>query len=111
MGADRQRQRVIAVPLSTAFDRFVDFSTWDLWMPRGMRPITGPARALREGDSFKVAVGPGLQTTLTVMRVRPNIEICWNGGVPGGLTFEHSFFFRAQDGGTCVRSEECGAAY
>jgi hypothetical protein len=106
MGAIASAERVIAVPLSTAFERFVDFSTWDLWMPKGLRPITGPARALREGDSFKVAVGPGLQTTLTVIRVRPDIEICWKGGVAGGLASEHSFFFRAHDGGTCVRSEE-----
>ena len=99
----------IDVPLPVAFQRFTDYSSWDLWMPPMFRPITGPARQLRIGDTVKVDVGePGrrVRTELNVIRVRPNRELCWRAGVPGMLVGEHSFFFSEQAGGTAMRSEE-----
>jgi hypothetical protein len=90
----------------TAFRRFIDFATWDLWMPKGFRPLSGPSRALREGDRFKMTIGPGVPSSLTVIRLRPNKEICWKGGVPGVLMGEHSFFFEDDAGMTRMRSEE-----
>lgn len=98
----------VNAPLDRTFASFVDFSTWDMWTPKGFRPITGPSRALREGDRFKVALGPGagLPARLTVIRLRPNKEICWKGGVRGVLVGEHSFFFEADGDKTRVRSEE-----
>ncbi len=95
--------------VETAFARFIDYSTWDLWAPKGFRPISGPSRALREGDRVRVAIGPvgkGIPMPLTVIRVRPNKEICWKGGVPGVLTGEHSFFFEEDGDKTRMRSEE-----
>ncbi len=101
---------VVAASASEAFRRFIDFSTWDLWMPKGFRPITGPSRPLHEGDHVKMALGPGrgLPSTLHVIRVRPDKEICWTGGVKGVLVGEHSFFFAPGDDSahTCLRSEE-----
>jgi hypothetical protein len=96
----------VPVPVERAFERFIDFATWDLWTPKGFRPISGPARALREGDRFTMSIGPGLPSRLTVIRLRPNTEICWRGGVPGVLVGEHSFFFEADGAGTRMRSEE-----
>ncbi|HEX7478984.1 MAG TPA: hypothetical protein VF331_14355 [Polyangiales bacterium] len=99
---------LVAVPVETAFRHFIDFSAWDLWMPKGFRPIVGPSRPLREGDQLKMAIGPGpgLPSTLRVIRLRPQREICWGGGVPGVLVGEHSFFFAEEGGQTRMRSEE-----
>jgi hypothetical protein len=99
---------LVAAPAETAFRRFIDFSTWDLWMPKGFRPIAGPSRPLREGDHFKMAIGfgPGLPSALRVIRLRPQREICWAGGVPGVLWGEHSFFFSEEGNATLMRSEE-----
>jgi hypothetical protein len=98
----------ITVPIQTAFARFIDFSTWDQWMPRGFRPISGPARQLREGDHFTMALGAGrgLPSALTVIRLRPHREVCWKGGIPNLLVGEHSFFFNDEGRTTRVRSEE-----
>ena len=99
----------IDAPLQLAFQRFIDFSAWDLWMPPIFRPITGPARSLRTGDVVTIDVGEGrhrLRTELSVIRVRPNRELCWRAGLPGVLVGEHSFFFADRDGKTAVRSEE-----
>jgi hypothetical protein len=96
-------------PLERAFQQFNDFSSWDLWMPPMLRPISGPSRELREGDRVCVAFVNGrarVRTDLTVIRMRPNRELCWRAGVPGVLVGEHSFFFREQAGRTLVRSEE-----
>lgn len=99
----------VDVPLPVAFQRFTDYSSWDLWMPPMFRPITGPARQLRTGDLVKVDLGEAgrrVRTELNVIRVRPNREVCWRAGVPGMLLGEHSFFFAERDGRTTMRSEE-----
>jgi hypothetical protein len=101
-------QTEIAIDLDRAFAGFVDFSYWDLWMPKLFRPISGPARALREGDRMLVGLGRSgkLTSRLRVKRLRPNKEICWEAGVPGLLVGEHSFFFAHEQGVTKLRSEE-----
>ncbi len=99
----------IDAPLALAFQRFTDFSSWDLWMPPIFRPIAGPARQLRTGDSFTVDLGEGrhrLRAELNVVRVRLNRELCWGSGLRGLLEGEHSFFFSEHRGKTQVRSEE-----
>ena len=108
MSATATAEHTVNAPLPTAFARFIDYSSWDLWAPKGFRPISGPSRALREGDRFKMAIGrgPGLPVELTVIRLRPNKEICWKGGVAGVLVGEHSFFFEDEGGKTHMRSEE-----
>jgi hypothetical protein len=98
----------IDVPLPVAFERFTDYSSWDLWMPPMFRPITGPSRQLRAGDTLKVDLGEAgrrVRTELNVIRVRPNRERCWRAGVPGVLVGEHSFFTETA-GKTALRSEE-----
>jgi hypothetical protein len=109
MGVIATAELTIDAPLQLAFQRFIDFSAWDLWMPPVFRPITGPARALRTGDLLTVDLGEGrhrLRTELNVIRVRPNREVCWRAGLPGLLIGEHSFFFAEASGKTAVRSEE-----
>lgn len=108
MSAIAVAERVVAVPLETAFARFIDFTSWDLFMPASFRPITGPARALRQGDRMRLALGPGAQivSEATIVRVRPNKEICWSWGIPALVQAQHSFFFSEANGGTRVRSEE-----
>lgn len=99
----------IEAPVPLAFQRFTDFSAWDLWMPPTFRPITGPARQLRAGDQIMVDLGEGrrrVRTELNVIRVRPNRELCWRAGISGLLIGEHSFFFSEQAGKTALRSEE-----
>ncbi|HKP61119.1 MAG TPA: hypothetical protein VJV78_30520 [Polyangiales bacterium] len=102
-------EEIIEAPVARAFQRFIDYSAWDLWMPAVLKPIAGPARELRAGDSVTVSFGDGarrMRAELNVIRVRPNRELCWRAGVPGLLVGEHSFFFAEQDGKTSVRSEE-----
>jgi hypothetical protein len=99
----------IDVPVPVAFQRFTDYSSWDLWMPPTFRPITGPARQLRAGDVLTVDLGETgrrVRTDLNVIRVRPNREVCWRAGLPGVLIGEHSFFFSDASGRTALRSEE-----
>lgn len=106
MLANAVTERIIDVPLDVAFQHFIDFSRWDQWMPADFRPISGPARALRSGDAFKVGIGRSFMTLkLEVLRVRANKEVCWSGGFPV-LRGEHSFFFSGALGKTLVRSEE-----
>src|SRR5262245_48681242 len=102
-------EEIIEAPVARAFQRFIDYSAWDLWMPAVLKPIAGPARELRAGDSVTVSFGDGarrVRTELKVIRVRPNRELCFRAGVPWVLVGEHSFFFAEQDGKTSVRSEE-----
>jgi hypothetical protein len=102
-------EEIIEAPLAEAFQRFIDYPAWDLWMPAVLRPIAGPARELRAGDSVTVSLGDGarrLRAELNVIRVRRNRELCWRAGLPGLLVGEHSFFFADNGGKTAVRSEE-----
>lgn len=103
---------IVDAPRNVTFAKFIDFSHWDLWMPEDFRPVSGPARALRQGDQVKVALGAKgrISLNLDVLRVRDGIEICWRGGLPGLLQGDHSFFFADGEGDkagkTRVRSEE-----
>jgi hypothetical protein len=111
MAATAVAELIVEAPLEQAFARFIDFSRWDLWMPKLFRPLSGPARELREGDRLSVGLGPAgkLVTELTVLRLRKHKEICWRGGLRGFLQGEHSFFFSDAPnlpGKTCLRSEE-----
>jgi hypothetical protein len=105
-------QLIVDAPRNVAFAKFIDFSHWDLWMPADFRPVSGPSRALRQGDEIKVAIGAKgrISLKLEVLRVREGIEICWRGGLAGLLQGDHSFFFAdAQEdtaSKTRVRSEE-----
>jgi len=102
-------EQIIEAPLARAFQRFIDYPAWDLWMPAVLRPIAGPARELRAGDCVTVSFGEGarrMRAELRVIRVRPNRELCWRAGVPGLLVGEHSFFFTERADKTAMRSEE-----
>ena len=101
----------VDAPRPVAFQKFIDYAHWDLWMPADFRPVAGPARALRPGDLVKVSVGPKglILLKLEVLRVREGVEICWRGGPKGLLQGEHSFFFSDLGGPTAqtrIRSEE-----
>ena len=109
MGAIAVAERVVDAPLETAFARFIDFTSWDLFMPASLRPLSGPARAVRPGDRVQFAFGPGSRIVceVTIVRVRPNKEICWRFQLRGLFHGEHSFFFsEAHGGSTRLRSEE-----
>src|ERR1700759_2632146 len=108
MSAIAVAELVVNAPLEAAFARFIDYSSWDRWMPKSFLPISGPARRLREGDRIKIGLGPGnrLESEVTVIRLRPNKEICWSAGVPLLLSAQHSFFFSDEAGATRIRSEE-----
>jgi hypothetical protein len=109
MGVIATAELTIDTSVERAFQQFIDFPSWDLWMPENLRPISGPSRGLREGDLVKVAIGNGrarVNCELRVIRVRPNRELCWRGGLPGVLIGEHSFFFRELANQTALRSEE-----
>lgn len=103
---------LVDAPRNVAFAKFIDFSCWDLWMPSDFRPVSGPSRALRQGDEVKVTIGPKgrISLKLEVLRVRDDTEICWRGGPAGLLRGEHSFFFADgvadKAGKTRIRSEE-----
>jgi hypothetical protein len=101
----------VDAPRHVAFAKFIDFSSWELWMPADFRPVSGPARALRLADKVKVTIGPKglISLHLEVIRVRDNVEICWRGGPASLLQGEHSFFFSDTEGApgkTRIRSEE-----
>jgi hypothetical protein len=81
-------------------------------MPPSFRPLRGPERGLQVGDRFFVLISskPGglpLVPPLKIVRVVPDREITWRGGLPGVALGEHSFYFEDAEGGaTRVRSEE-----
>ena len=102
-------ESIVEAPLTAAFARFIDYSYWNAWLPVSMRPMSGPSRALREGDKLKVTLGNrplALPAELRVVRVRTDREICWQANLPGLLRAEHSYFFSNADGQTRIRSEE-----
>jgi hypothetical protein len=102
--------RGVELPPEEAFDRFVDFRRWHEWMPAAFRPISGPDRALREGDRVRAVLDTGrvrLPIAFRVMRVRPGREIAWGGGPRALLQAEHRFLFEASGAGaTEIRSAE-----
>ncbi len=101
---------VVEAPLAEAFSKFSDYSTWNSWMPDCFRPVKGPSRPLQKGDAITVKIeaqGRKLNAPMKILRLAPNREIAWGGGVPGVLTADHAFFFEEMEGGrTRIRSDE-----
>lgn len=109
MSAIAVAESIVEAPLTAAFAHFIDYSYWHAWLPVSMRPLSGPARALREGDKLKVLLGGGrfgVPSELRVVRVDTDREICWRANVPGLLRAEHSYFFSEADGHARIRSQE-----
>jgi hypothetical protein len=97
----------IAAPIDAVFASFIDYRTWGQWMAPVMRPVTGPARQLRQGDRLFVLVGGAAPLWLTVERLESPREILWSGGIPGVLVAHHSFYFEpAGKDQTHIRSVE-----
>ena len=105
---------VIPAKRTDCFARLRDFSTWRDWMPPSFRPVRGPERDLEVGSRLVLRIQPTrrglpLLIVVKVVRVVPEREISWSGGVPGLLVGEHSFLFDDAEGAagsTLVRSEE-----
>ena len=105
---------VIHASRSDCFSRLRDFSTWRDWMPPSFRPVRGPQRDLEVGDRLLLRIAPArralpLVIVVKVVRVTPDREITWRGGVPGLLVGEHAFLFEdaeGEAGATLVSSEE-----
>lgn len=107
MPAVSRAEIVIDKPVAVVFGELVDFGRWARWMPSVFRPARGPERALSVADRFWVRLGGALPLALSVLRVSPNAELTWRGGLPGLLVGEHAFYFDDLGGGrTRVRSEE-----
>ena len=117
MTAIARAEIIVDAPREVAFDHFVDFSHWHVWMPAEFRPVSGPPRGLRDGDKIKVSVGPNgrVKLQLSVVRLLPHREICWGGGSRLILRGEHCFRFEDSPGSpgatsgsskTIIRSEE-----
>jgi len=83
----------IAAPIDAVFASFIDYRTWGQWMAPVLRPVTGPERALRQGDHLFVLLGNAAPLWLTVDRVESSREVVWSGGIPGVLVARHSFYF------------------
>jgi hypothetical protein len=97
----------IAAPIDAVFESFIDYRTWGKWMAPVMRPVSGPARALRQGDRAFVLVGNVLPLMLSIDRVESPREILWSGGIPGVLVAHHTFHFEpAGKDQTRIRSVE-----
>jgi hypothetical protein len=97
----------IAAPIDAVFESFIDYRTWGKWMAPVLRPVTGPARALRQGDRLLVLVGNALPLLLSVDRVESSRTIVWSGGIPGVLVAQHTFHFEpAGNEQTRIRSVE-----
>lgn len=94
----------IPVPPEVAFDKLIDFPSWESWMPRSFRPAERGA-PLRVGDRVRVRI-QGLPAKLTVSTVERPLTVAWRGGVGKLLFAEHVFRFEAKGSGTLVRSQE-----
>jgi hypothetical protein len=88
-----EAELTIAAPIEAVFESFIDYRTWGKWMAPVLRPVTGPARALRPGDRLFVLIGNVAPLLLSVDRVEAPREVVWSGGIPGVLVARHSFFF------------------
>lgn len=107
MPAVSRAEIVIDKPIAVVFGELVDFGRWARWMPSVFRPFRGPERPLSVADQIIVRLGGALPMVLRVLRVSPNAELTWRGGLPGLLVGEHAFFFDDLGSGrTRVRSEE-----
>jgi hypothetical protein len=98
---------VIEKPVAAVFGELVDFGRWARWMPSLFRPARGPLGPLAVSDRVLVLLGGALPLGIRVLRVSPNAELTWRGGIPGLLVGEHAFYFDDLGSGrTRVRSEE-----
>jgi hypothetical protein len=105
---------VVRAPRGDCFSRLRDFVGWKAWMPRSFRPVRGPSRPLEVGDRLILRIAPAplslpLVIAVSIVRVEPDREITWRGGIPGLLVGEHAFLFEdaeGKPGATLVRSEE-----
>jgi hypothetical protein len=95
----------IPAPLPVVFAHFIDFPRWGQWMPAIFTPVSGPERALRAGDTFKVRIGK-LPVPLSVVNFRHDAEFGWRGGSRLVIEGVHTFQFEAAGGKTRIRSEE-----
>jgi hypothetical protein len=95
----------VPAPLSQVFARFIDFPRWNQWMPAIFAPVSGPDRALRAGDAFKVRIGK-LPVSLSVVNFRHDVEFGWRGGSKWVIEGVHTFKFEAAGTQTRIRSEE-----
>lgn len=106
MTVTAEAERIAPLPRERAFELFIDYPSWHLWMPKSFQPVSGPSRPLREGDRLVVRIPP-INARMRIVRVRPNEEVCWGGGGPGVLHAEHSFYFEDEGPGrTRIRSIE-----
>jgi hypothetical protein len=97
----------IPAPIDAVFASFIDYRTWGQWMAPVLRPVSGPARALRQADSLLVLVGNVLPMRLSIDRVQSPGEIVWSGGIPGVILASHAFHFEpAGKDRTRIRSVE-----
>ncbi len=93
-------------PRDAVFAQFIDYPSWDAWMPSLFRPMRGPSRPLVQGDRLLVRV-KGLPTFLTVERLETSRAVCWTAGLPGLLFARHTFTFEAvSERATLIRSVE-----
>lgn len=107
MPAVARAEIVIEKPIAAVFGELVDFGRWARWMPSLFRPARGPQGALSVADRMVVLLGGALPLGLHVVRVSPNAELTWRGGIPGLLVGEHAFYLDDLGSGrTRVRSEE-----
>jgi hypothetical protein len=107
MPAVARAEIVIEKPVAAVFGELVDFGRWARWMPSLFRPARGPLGPLAVSDRVLVLLGGALPLGIRVLRVSPNAELTWRGGIPGLLVGEHAFYFDDLGSGrTRVRSEE-----
>jgi hypothetical protein len=107
MPAVSRAEIVIEKPVAAVFGELVDFGRWTRWMPGMFRPARGPKGPLAVADRVLVLLGGALPLGIRVLRVSPNAELTWRGGIPGLLVGEHAFYFDDLGSGrTRVRSEE-----
>lgn len=107
MPAVSRAEIVIEKPIAMVFGELIDFGRWARWMPSVFRPARGPQGPLSVADRIVVLLGGALPLALRVLRVSPNAELTWRGGIPGVLVGEHAFYFDDLGSGrTRVRSEE-----
>jgi hypothetical protein len=83
-------EELIEAPVARAFQRFIDYPAWDLWMPAVVRPIAGPARELRAGDCVTVSLGEGARRLRAELKVIAN---CAGERVFPGCWSESTRFF------------------
>jgi len=95
----------VAAPLAQTFAHFIDFPRWHRWMPQLFYPLSGPERALQQGDKLKVRIGK-FPISVDIVRLRQDGELCWRGGARWLIQGEHAFKFEQAGNKTRILSEE-----